>query len=779
MRNYIPTDPASLPEITEPDFHSRLREMLSKFDYWAQDASFGFNRIILGESPNGSGDSLGGPGLLNYLFKPGLSGSQLAHGGVNNGENLTLSSTSASTKGFIYLGDALTSMYDDAVGRLGINVTPQATLQVSGAATGGVLTASATRTCDWGVYTGSGGTTSNPQDGPHRLAAIAASDDDTLYLGQSNAQGNNPAIFDLNGTVPSTATTITVKCRCRFLSAPSGTITYYVAVVRNDGKYFESVHRNPITEDGLSTSWQDVTFTIDASGAGVTSGTANSIQIFSPNQAFYWLLTYFEVNVGGSADIARFQGSSMPTWIWNTAQTGTLLVSSGDAITDQTTRFQIRTLDAVNIFSVQGDGVTKVNVPGTQYTTGNPVALTVSMEDSTAASGDNDFFKLRTNGTDILTVGYFGLTQIDMTINDIGMVIDQNSGATSDYMRFNDGSVAGNPRASVVKGRIDSNGAYGLVAGAAVGSVYTCTSATTGVGAWTAVGALTASFADNLFSIFDNSTPTKIMAFQLDSASFVAGTHTFRPPNSAAASTTTLAAIDLAQTFTKAQAITPDSDAISLTLNTAAGQASTGFQLIDGDFATPAFEYQTSAGTSGFPGLHIVSSSVGGALGLFLWPSGQIGVGTGIQGFSSLVTGSLKTFTFPNIAGVGLVRAAAVDRTNSTTGTTTNTATVLGAGATAGEYQINAYISTGGTSGDRVFKFELLWRDERADTAAADRVITIFSGFSVTAFVSAPANIGQYTGVIWHSGTTAIRLRSSLVSGTTGNYDLHMRVNAT
>src|SRR6185369_15301546 len=108
---------------------------------------------------------------------PGLSGSQLAHGGVNNGENLTLSSTSASTKGFIYLGDALTSMYDDAVGRLGINVTPQATLQVSGAATGGVLTASATRTCDWGVYTGSGGTTSNPQDGPHRLAAIAASDD--------------------------------------------------------------------------------------------------------------------------------------------------------------------------------------------------------------------------------------------------------------------------------------------------------------------------------------------------------------------------------------------------------------------------------------------------------------------------------------------------------------------------------------------------------------------------------------------------------------------------
>src|SRR6185369_13110048 len=195
---------------------------------------------------------------------------------------------------FIYLGDALTSMYDDAVGRLGINVTPQATLQVSGAATGGVLTASATRTCDWGVYTGSGGTTSNPQDGPHRLAAIAASDDDTLYLGQSNAQGNNPAIFDLNGTFNSTATTITVKCRCRFLSAPSGTITYYVAVVRNDGKYFESVHRNPITEDGLSTSWQDVTFTIDASGAGVTSGTANSIQIFSPNQAFYWLLTYFE-----------------------------------------------------------------------------------------------------------------------------------------------------------------------------------------------------------------------------------------------------------------------------------------------------------------------------------------------------------------------------------------------------------------------------------------------------------------------------------------------------
>jgi hypothetical protein len=238
----------------------------------------------------------------------------------------------------------------------------------------------------------------------------------------------------------------------------------------------------------------------------------------------------------------------------------------------------------------------------------------------------------------------------------------------------------------------------------------------------------------------------------------------------------TLAGLQIAQTFTKAQTITPDSDAIGLTINDySGGQTAAIFSIAETGVSN--MEYQPGAGALGLQGLHLAGNTAGGIPGFFLWPSGQIGVGTGVQKFASAATTAV-TFTFPNINGLGLVRAAALNRLASTTGVATNTATLLGAGAAAGEYQINLVVSTGTTAGDRVFKFELLWRDEQADAAATDRVLAL-SQFTVAAFVSSPANIGQYTGAIWHSGTTAIRIRSSLVSGTTGNYDLHIRANAT
>jgi hypothetical protein len=74
--------------------------------------------------------------------------------------------------------------------------------------------------------------------------------------------------------------------------------------------------------------------------------------------------------------------------------------------------------------------------------------------------------------------------------------------------------------------------------------------------------------ADNAFTVFDNSDNSRIFALQLDG--LLSGTHTYRPPPTAAASTSTLAAIDLAQTFTKAQTITP-TDAGALTLNGLSG----------------------------------------------------------------------------------------------------------------------------------------------------------------------------------------------------------------
>ena len=69
--------------------------------------------------------------LSNYFYLPGVAGGQIANGGLNAGDNLTLHSTANATKGFILLGSA--SAYDETNIRLGLNQTsPQQTLDITG-----------------------------------------------------------------------------------------------------------------------------------------------------------------------------------------------------------------------------------------------------------------------------------------------------------------------------------------------------------------------------------------------------------------------------------------------------------------------------------------------------------------------------------------------------------------------------------------------------------------------------------------------------------------------
>jgi hypothetical protein len=60
-------------------------------------------------------------------------------------------------------------------------------------------------------------------------------------------------------------------------------------------------------------------------------------------------------------------------------------------------------------------------------------------------------------------------------------------------------------------------------------------------------------FIDSLLTVRDDVTPGKTLQLQLDG--LAAGNHTYRPPPSAAASTDTLAALGVAQTFTEDQTI--------------------------------------------------------------------------------------------------------------------------------------------------------------------------------------------------------------------------------
>lgn len=776
MRNYIPIKPETLPEPKESDFHSRLREKLVLIDYFLQDASFGFNRIIIGENPNGSGDPIGGDVDGGVFLKlAGRSGGQIAHGGTSASSSLTLASTADGTKGKVYLGDSQGSAFDEALGWFGVGTaSPLATLHVSGSAANDLTLRPVANDIlpDWDWRGQDEGT-----EIWSYVDEVTEDDNDYIKIRVGNLDFQNQIsmrmLLNSPSSTPASTNTHVLRVAARRTGAGAAS-TLSVAMHKGTSGTGSPLLTGTWINAVLTSSFVVYTVTLSAAQitalgdyqnlivwvnwSGIPAGSGQQVQV-----------AWIELDCGQATtltDIARFDDGGVgafPSWAWNSAMTGTLPGASTDT-QDTNIRLQLKTSDSINVFSIKGDASTIINVPQTTYTTGNPVGLSVIMEDSTAVSGDNDFFKLRTNGTDILTVGYFGLTQIDMTINDIGMVIDQNSGATSDYMRFNDGSVAGNPRASVVKGRIDSNGAYGLVAGAAVGSVYTCTSATTGVGAWTAVGALTASFADNLFSIFDNSLNTRIAAFELDG--LTAGTHTYRPPPSTAATTITLAAIDLAQTFTKAQTITPDTDTTALTLNdSGAGQTTPMFAIAE--TAVNQIEYQTSVGAAGLAGLHFASNSAGGIPGLYLWPSGQIGVGFP-QKFASLATKAV-TFTFPNFIGVGLVRAAALDIINQTA--SKGVTTFLGASnVLAGTiWFISCYIACKVAAAGSSVSTSIRYTD--VNSVSRDIQIASCSLASTTA-----PGFSQGTLVIETKAGVAIQYFTTLVG--TGTYDNYLRLNA-
>lgn len=110
-----------------------------------------------------------------------------------------------------------------------------------------------------------------------------------------------------------------------------------------------------------------------------------------------------------------------------------ILTDSTSATPDTNKILQILTQDDVNIFSVQGNGATVINVPYTTYTSGNPVALTLQMDDNT--TNGNNFFLIKTNSLEVFSVSYYGAVDIDMSAADTALQIEQFS-ATPDMTKW-------------------------------------------------------------------------------------------------------------------------------------------------------------------------------------------------------------------------------------------------------------------------------------------------------------------------------------------------------
>jgi len=116
----LPPTPRRLP--TKPEDWRPVYEVLRRLQAVAQQSSASFAAIARGESPDGSGNAL--VDLSQYFYLPGRGTNQSAYGGVSDSGYMLLSSTKSGTKGFIYLGSAKTSMFDEANQRIGLNVVP-------------------------------------------------------------------------------------------------------------------------------------------------------------------------------------------------------------------------------------------------------------------------------------------------------------------------------------------------------------------------------------------------------------------------------------------------------------------------------------------------------------------------------------------------------------------------------------------------------------------------------------------------------------------------------
>src|SRR3989304_1600262 len=105
MRDYTGIAYATTPPSEAPTFIPRLRDMLGRIDFYLRDSSRGFSRISLGQVPDSSGTPIGSGGTLtDYLYLPGRSGGQVAHGDIGQGGAVTLKGTSSCSLGKILFG---------------------------------------------------------------------------------------------------------------------------------------------------------------------------------------------------------------------------------------------------------------------------------------------------------------------------------------------------------------------------------------------------------------------------------------------------------------------------------------------------------------------------------------------------------------------------------------------------------------------------------------------------------------------------------------------------
>lgn len=220
MRTWVTLSPPK-------DFDPRLIKLFKQINLNGQQTSTAIYRIGTGVSPDNAGIPLfdGDP----YFKLAGRTGGQLGYGDVASGGALTLSSTSNTTKGKVYLGSAQTqAAFDELNGLVGVGVVaPTATLHVRKSSTTTIYRATS--------VTNNTGSRAKGAAGADITAAELNDASDATYVQMTGAD-LSCAISCVLGAVPTTAgATYTFYYRIRNPGAGPGTAIVGLTLQNNSG----------------------------------------------------------------------------------------------------------------------------------------------------------------------------------------------------------------------------------------------------------------------------------------------------------------------------------------------------------------------------------------------------------------------------------------------------------------------------------------------------------------------------------------------------------------
>jgi len=341
-----------------------LRDKLARITYYLSDLSKAMGRIQQGQVPDGSGDAIASLTDDGFYFKlKGRSGGQWAHGDTGPGGTLTLSSTYATTKGLIYLGDAHDSAYDEVNDRLGIGeVAPDAKLHITVGAVSGTTalpTSGSAAGIDWGYVGGAD------------YSVLADSSDSTYIVWTVNAGGLGQAntfqgVWTGSLTDPVVRTGFNIYITARGNSSASNSTMILLISNGSGSGYFKTIKlrgpndtANPGADIALTTSF--VRYPVSISAAELAGGSPGEQAIDFGTQPFKYAVSFSGLNSGsGTFDFSKIEFEIPP---------------AGGALGDTLQKWENPTYTNELAYAADGLGATTLQLSGTP-----PLRLTTAPE---------------------------------------------------------------------------------------------------------------------------------------------------------------------------------------------------------------------------------------------------------------------------------------------------------------------------------------------------------------------------------------------------------------